>query len=172
MSDHYWFWTNKCTLKTAVSKWQFRMLKLFRAAGIVGGHPHRFRHTFAVLSWNKARRCRRSRMRSATRLKSRRSITTDGARRDRIGWTKRSARRGATIRCSRRERNAGARNADQAEGVMICTAAEASLRVYQVCIKLQRDQRFLRNRRFEESITYVSSISGGGSIPTAPTKPS
>ena len=48
MSDHYWFWTNKCTLKTAVSKWQFRMLKLFRAAGIVGGHPHRFRHTFAV----------------------------------------------------------------------------------------------------------------------------
>ncbi len=52
---------------------------------------------------------------------------------------------------------------------MICTAA-ASLRVYQVCIKLQRNQRFLRNRRLEESITYVSSISGGGSIPTAPTK--
>jgi site-specific recombinase XerD len=48
MSPHYWFWTNKCTLKTAVGKWQFRMLKLFRAAGIVNGHPHRFRHTFAV----------------------------------------------------------------------------------------------------------------------------
>ncbi len=52
---------------------------------------------------------------------------------------------------------------------MICTAADASLRVYQVCIKLQRSLRFLRNKRLEESITCVSSISGGGSIPTAPT---
>jgi site-specific recombinase XerD len=48
MADHYWFWTKRCTLKTAVSKWQFRMLKLFRKAGIVNGHPHQFRHTFAV----------------------------------------------------------------------------------------------------------------------------
>jgi site-specific recombinase XerD len=48
MSPHCWFWSNKCNLKTAVGKWQRRMLKLFRAAGIVKGHPHRFRHTFAV----------------------------------------------------------------------------------------------------------------------------
>jgi site-specific recombinase XerD len=48
MSPHYWFWSNKSALRTAVGKWQRRMLKLFREAGIVHGHPHRFRHTFAV----------------------------------------------------------------------------------------------------------------------------
>jgi site-specific recombinase XerD len=48
MSDKFWFWSGKCELQTAVGDWQARLLKLFRKAGIVKGHPHRFRHTFAV----------------------------------------------------------------------------------------------------------------------------
>jgi len=47
-SDLYWFWTGRSTLKAAVSKWERRLLAIFGGAGIVGGHAHRFRDTFAV----------------------------------------------------------------------------------------------------------------------------
>lgn len=47
-SDLYWFWTGRSTLKSAVSKWERRLLAIFTGAGIVGGHAHRFRDTFAV----------------------------------------------------------------------------------------------------------------------------
>lgn len=44
----YFFWTGDCSIKTAVRHWEHKLAKLFRTAKIVGGHPHRFRHTFAV----------------------------------------------------------------------------------------------------------------------------
>jgi integrase len=44
----YFFWTAACSVKTAVRHWEHKMAKLFKLAGIVGGHPHRFRHTFAI----------------------------------------------------------------------------------------------------------------------------
>jgi site-specific recombinase XerD len=47
-SDLYWFWTGISTLKAAVSKWERRLLAIFRGAGIQRGHAHRFRDTFAV----------------------------------------------------------------------------------------------------------------------------
>jgi len=42
------FWNGKGSLRSAVSVWQRSLQKLFKLAGIVGGHPHRFRHTFSV----------------------------------------------------------------------------------------------------------------------------
>jgi integrase len=44
----YFFWTGDCSVKTAVRHWEHKLAKLFRLAKIVGGHPHRFRHTFAI----------------------------------------------------------------------------------------------------------------------------
>jgi len=48
MNDRYWFRTAEAKLRTAVGKWQRRLLLLFRQAGIAHGHAHRFRDTFAV----------------------------------------------------------------------------------------------------------------------------
>ena len=42
------FWSGQGKLKSAVANWQRSLKKRFDLAGIVGGHPHRFRHTFSV----------------------------------------------------------------------------------------------------------------------------
>ena len=42
------FWSGQGKLKSAVANWQRSLKKLFDLAGIGGGHPHRFRHTFSV----------------------------------------------------------------------------------------------------------------------------
>lgn len=47
-SEKYFFWTGQGKLKSAVGDWQRSLKKLFALAGISSGHPHRFRHTFAV----------------------------------------------------------------------------------------------------------------------------
>jgi site-specific recombinase XerD len=47
-SDLYFFWTGNGAIETAVKDWQGRLLEIFTGAGINGGHPHRFRDTFAV----------------------------------------------------------------------------------------------------------------------------
>ncbi len=44
----YYFWSGVGTLATALTHWQGRFQKLFRIAGIVDGHSHRFRDTFSV----------------------------------------------------------------------------------------------------------------------------
>lgn len=48
MDSRHWFRTGESKLRTAVGKWQRRLLALFESAGIVHGHSHRFRDTFAV----------------------------------------------------------------------------------------------------------------------------
>jgi integrase/recombinase XerD len=48
IDSRYWFRTGESKLRTAVGKWQRRLLALFESAGIAGGHAHRFRDTFAV----------------------------------------------------------------------------------------------------------------------------
>jgi integrase len=47
-SEKYFFWTGQGKLKSAVGDWQRSLKKLFVLARVSGGHPHRFRHTFAV----------------------------------------------------------------------------------------------------------------------------
>lgn len=47
-SEKYFFWTGQGKLKSAVGDWQRSLKKLFSQAEVSGGHPHRFRHTFAV----------------------------------------------------------------------------------------------------------------------------
>ncbi|MGB9105033.1 MAG: tyrosine-type recombinase/integrase, partial [Terriglobales bacterium] len=47
-SEKYFFWTGEGKLKSAVGDWQRSLRKLFALAQMPGGHPHRFRHTFAV----------------------------------------------------------------------------------------------------------------------------
>jgi len=47
-SERYFFWTGGSKLQTATGDWQAKLKKLFESAGIVGGHAHRFRDTFAV----------------------------------------------------------------------------------------------------------------------------
>jgi integrase/recombinase XerD len=47
-SEKYFFWTGQGKLKSAVGDWQRSLTKLFVLAKVRGGHPHRFRHTFAV----------------------------------------------------------------------------------------------------------------------------
>jgi integrase len=46
-SADYFFWTGKSKPKSAVGNWQRSLKRLFESAGIVNGHAHRFRHTFA-----------------------------------------------------------------------------------------------------------------------------
>jgi site-specific recombinase XerD len=47
-SARYWFWTGNGKLQTAVTDWQGRLKVLFDDAEVQGGHPHRFRDTFAT----------------------------------------------------------------------------------------------------------------------------
>lgn len=47
-SQNYFFWSGKSTVRSAKGKWQRRLQRLFEFAGVVGGHAHRFRDTFAV----------------------------------------------------------------------------------------------------------------------------
>jgi integrase len=47
-SDQYFFWTGESTVHSAKGKWQHRLQRLFEFAKVPGGHPHRFRDTFAV----------------------------------------------------------------------------------------------------------------------------
>jgi integrase/recombinase XerD len=47
-SEKYFFWTGQGKLKSAVGDWQRSLKKLFALAEVASGHPHRFRHTFAV----------------------------------------------------------------------------------------------------------------------------
>jgi integrase/recombinase XerD len=42
------FWTGNSKTQAAASMWRKRIAKVFKAAGIVDGHTHRFRDTFAV----------------------------------------------------------------------------------------------------------------------------
>jgi len=44
----YLFWADTGNLEVIVGSWQKRLRKLFRLAGVRGGHAHRFRDTFAV----------------------------------------------------------------------------------------------------------------------------
>jgi integrase/recombinase XerD len=47
-NERYFFWTGEGKLTTATGNWRRAMAKLFILAGVEGGHPHRFRDTFAV----------------------------------------------------------------------------------------------------------------------------
>lgn len=47
-NGRYWFWSGESKLHSAIGKWQRRLQTLFRLAGVVEGHAHRFRDTFAV----------------------------------------------------------------------------------------------------------------------------
>ena len=44
----YYFWSGESAVTTATDNWRARFYKVFKLAGIAGGHPHRFRDTFAV----------------------------------------------------------------------------------------------------------------------------
>ena len=44
----YFFWTGKSKVKCVTVIWQRALGTLFNKAGVVGGHPHRYRDTFAV----------------------------------------------------------------------------------------------------------------------------
>jgi integrase len=44
----YFFWTGQCSRGTVARDWHSKLAKLFNAAGVPNGHPHRFRDTFAV----------------------------------------------------------------------------------------------------------------------------
>lgn len=48
VSGQYFFWTGEGKKETAAGNWRRSLRKLFTLAGIKGGHPHRFRDTFAV----------------------------------------------------------------------------------------------------------------------------
>jgi integrase/recombinase XerD len=47
-SPKYFFWTGESKLPGAVSNWRRRIARVFKDAGIVNGHSHRFRDSFAV----------------------------------------------------------------------------------------------------------------------------
>jgi integrase len=47
-SPDYFFWTGESTAHSVTGKWRARLGRVFKLAGIEGGHPHRFRDTFAV----------------------------------------------------------------------------------------------------------------------------
>jgi len=44
----YYFWSGESEINTATDNWRARFAKVFQRAGVAGGHPHRFRDTFAV----------------------------------------------------------------------------------------------------------------------------
>jgi integrase/recombinase XerD len=44
----YYFWSGESAVTTATDNWRRRFAQAFQRAGIEGGHPHRFRDTFAV----------------------------------------------------------------------------------------------------------------------------
>jgi integrase/recombinase XerD len=48
-SERYFFWTGKSKLHSAIGKWQRRLQRLFKLAGVEGGHAHRFRDTFSTV---------------------------------------------------------------------------------------------------------------------------
>lgn len=48
ISDRYFFWTGEGDRDTVAGNWRRTLRKIFKDAGIKGGHPHRFRDTFAV----------------------------------------------------------------------------------------------------------------------------
>jgi len=48
VTENFYFWSGRGNLESAVRSWQARLRRLFKVAGIVNGHPHRFRDTFAV----------------------------------------------------------------------------------------------------------------------------
>lgn len=47
-STAYFFWTGEGMPESTVGHWQYTLGRLFKLAGIDGGHAHRFRDTFAV----------------------------------------------------------------------------------------------------------------------------
>jgi site-specific recombinase XerD len=47
-SQRYFFWSGNSKPKSAIGDWQRSLSKLFRLAGVLNGHAHRFRDTFAV----------------------------------------------------------------------------------------------------------------------------
>ena len=47
-SGTYFFWSGESKPKSAVGDWQRTLRRVFKLAGIVHGHAHRFRDTFAV----------------------------------------------------------------------------------------------------------------------------
>jgi site-specific recombinase XerD len=47
-SEEYFFWRGTKLLTSRVGDYQAYLSGLFKRAGIVGGHAHRFRHTFAI----------------------------------------------------------------------------------------------------------------------------
>jgi len=44
----YYFWSGTSAMTTVADNWRRRFAQVFQRAGIEGGHPHRFRDTFAV----------------------------------------------------------------------------------------------------------------------------
>lgn len=44
----YYFWSGESEIATATDNWRGRLGQVFKRAAIEGGHPHRFRDTFAV----------------------------------------------------------------------------------------------------------------------------
>lgn len=48
VSLEYFFWTGTSKPKSAAKTWQENLRRLFKIAGIAGGHAHRFRDTLAV----------------------------------------------------------------------------------------------------------------------------
>ena len=48
VSPEHFFWTGRCQRETVAKRYGGALRKVFLAAGIEGGHSHRFRDTFAV----------------------------------------------------------------------------------------------------------------------------
>jgi integrase/recombinase XerD len=47
-SENHFFWSGAGKLESIVRSWQTRLRRLFHLAGVMNGHAHRFRDTFAV----------------------------------------------------------------------------------------------------------------------------